>query len=388
MTEPRRPDFLFASTYPIVFDEGRLAAQPLGGSETALVEVSRGLAGRGLAVEVFAPDPRQGLRGGVRWDRVDTLETQLGGGQVRPRVLVICRDAALAPLSRGADATWLWLQDMPMEGFRKIFRAAVMDEHVDRVLCISDYQRDRFARVFDIPAEVVAARFSRTRNGLDLAAHAEALKGAATAHGRVPGRCVYASAPFRGLDPLLVAWPEIQARAPHATLEVLGGMVTYDQPDDPFAHLYTRAADLPGVTVRGAVPQAELVRALRQAELLLYPCTFREAGCIVVQMAHAAGTPPVTSSMACLPEYVGRRGVLVPDHPRGGGPRAEAFLKAFVHETATLLGDGARIALHRSRCAEHDVGWAAVLDQCLAWADEDEAARSAPVLGFLRNPPG
>ena len=370
MSCPRQPDFLFASTYPIVFDEGRLAARPLGGSETALVEVSRGLAVRGLEVEVFAPDPRQGSRAGVRWERVDTLEQQLQAGQVQPRVLVICRDAALAPLSRHAMATWLWLQDMPMEGFRRSFRAAVFD-HVDRVLCISDYQRDRFARVFDIPAETVSRQFVRTRNGLDLQAHGPALQGAATAQGRVPGRCVHASAPFRGLDPLLQAWPEIQAGAPHATLEILGGMVTYDQPDQPFAHLYARAADLPGVILTGAVPQPDLVAALRRAELLLYPCTFREAGCIVVQMAHATGTPPVTSSLACLPEYVGRRGLLVQGHPRGGGPAAQAFLEAFVQQTVALLNQPGRMAEHRRRCADHDVGWGTVLDQWLSWARQD-----------------
>ena len=366
--ESRRPDFLFATTYPITFDEVRLATQPLGGSETALVEVSRGLATRGCSVEVFAPAPRVGTRRGVRWDRVEDLEQQLRSGQVRPRILVICRDAALAPLSPHADATWLWLQDMPMEGFRKLFRAAV--EQVDRVLCISDYQRHRFARVFGIDAGTVARRFIRTRNGLDRTAHRETLAQAATNAGRTPGRCVYASAPFRGLEPLLEAWPRIQARVPHATLEVLGGMVTYDQPEIPFAHLYARAADLPGVTVTGAVPQAGLVRALRRAEILLYPCTFREAGCIVVQMAHAAGAVPVTSSIACLPEYVEACGALVPGHPRGGGPPAEEFLRAFVVRAVDLLQDPARLAEHRRRCAAHDVGWGSVLDQWQAWAEE------------------
>ena len=72
----------------------------------------------------------------------------------------------------------------------------------------------------------------------------------------------------------------------------------------------------------GAVPQAELVAALRSAELLLYPCLFREAGCIVVQMALAAGTPPLTSDIACLPEYVGDCGVVVPGNPRPGGREA------------------------------------------------------------------
>jgi len=367
VTESRRPDFLFATTYPITFDEERLASRPLGGSETALVEVSRGLASRGNAVEVFAPSPRVGLRHRLRWDRVADLEQQLEAGQVRPRVLVICRDAALAPLARFAGATWLWLQDMPMEGFRKVFRAAA--GLVDRVLCISDYQRDRFMRVFDIDADAVTARFVRTRNGLDRTAHKGTLQGAATSEGRTPGRCVYASAPFRGLEPLLQAWPKIHRRIPHATLEVLGGMVTYDQPEDPFSHLYASAADLPGVTVTGPVPQDELLRAMRRAEVLLYPCTFREAGCIVVQMAHAAGAVPVTSSIACLPEYVGERGILVPGHPRGGGANADNFLEDFTYKSLSLLKDSKKLTEHRRRCVDHDVGWRSVIEQWLVWAD-------------------
>lgn len=369
---PRRPDFLFASTYPIVFDEARLDAAPLGGSETALVEVSRRLAARDLAVEVYAPAPREGERGGIRWGKVEELEREMTSGQVRPRVLVICRDAALAPLAEHADAAWLWLQDMPMEGFRKVFRAAT--ERVDRVLCISDFQRDRFAAVFDIPAATVAARFCRTRNGVDLEplrAPGGILSGVDFAGGRIRGRCVYASAPFRGLEYLLDAWPGILARAPHASLEVLGGMVTYDQPDDPFAHLYRRARDLPGVTVRGAVPQAELLAAMRRAELLLYPCSFKEAGCIVVQMAIAAGIPPLTSDIACLPEYVTGRGIVVPDNPRGGGDKAKAFIEAFAIKASELINSSESIDTLRADCEAHEVDWGPELDRWIRWAEQD-----------------
>ncbi len=359
MSPSRRPDFLFASTYPIRFDERRLADAPLGGSETALVEVSRRLAARGLAVEVYAPDPAQGTRRGIRWGRVSQLEQDLASGATRPRVLVICRDAALAPLARRADMTWIWLQDMPMEGHRKLFRRAL--PLVDRILCISDYQLQRFARVFHIPAAEVDEKFCRTRNGLDLTNHAW-LRSGDLAGGRIPGRCVYASAPFRGLEYLLDAWPRIRAGAPGATLEILGGMVTYDQPDDPFAHLYARARDLDGVTVTGAVPQRALLESLRRAELLLYPCCFREAGCIVLQMALACGTVPVTSDIACLPEYVGDQGVVVPGNPRGGGDAAKTFVELFVSKSLELLNNKEEQQTLRARCEAHETDWGPVLD--------------------------
>lgn len=363
----RRPDFLFATTYPIAFDEGRLERAALGGSETAVVELSRCLAGRGLEVEVHAPAPRVGLRQGVRWARVDQLERALTARQVRPRVLVICRDAELARLADHADQAWLWLQDMPMEGLRRIFRAAV--SRVDRVLCISDYQARRFARVHGITQDMVRQRFVRTRNGVDTAAHATlmAAPGAAD-QGRISDRCVYASTPFRGLAPLLDAWPAIHQAVPGATLELFGGMSAYDQPDTPFDELYRRARQLPGVLLTGAVPQAQLMAGLRRAELLLYPCLFREAGCIVTLMAMAAGAPPVTSDIACLPEYLGQCGVVVPGNPRGGGDPARQFIRRFADQAVQLLQRPTRLAELRQRCLARDVGWEPVAEQWLGWA--------------------
>ena len=112
------------------------------------------------------------------------------------------------------------------------------------------------------------------------------------------------SAPFRGLQELLDAFPRIQDAIPELRLRVYSGQATYQvaEKDDPFADLYSRCRTQPGVDYVGPIPQPSLARALREAWILAYPCVFSETSCIAVMEAMAAGCEVVTVPRAALPE--------------------------------------------------------------------------------------
>lgn len=344
------PDVAILSTWPVSFCGTSPTERPLGGSETAIVEVARRLVRRGLSCEVWChlPPGRAGVYDGVVYREGDEARAALGG-RSSVGTLIVSRDAPRCALGRHASRTLLWIQDMPMEGLRRQHQEAL--PHLDRILAVSQVQRDRFVAVHGLPREV----FSVARNGVDAAR----LRGLAVAP-RVPGRLVHASTPFRGLAVLLDAFPRIREAAPWAELHIYSGMAGYDQPDTPFEALYAKALTVEGVTRHAPVPQPELARAIGSADLMAYPATFRETSCIAAMMAIALGAPVVASDLGALPETVAECGVIVP----GDARRDPTFTARFADAVSALLLDRQRLDALRTRCLARDLDWEPVVD---AW---------------------
>jgi len=126
-------------------------------------------------------------------------------------------------------------------------------------------------------------------------------------------RLTYTSTPFRGLDRLMLAWPQVYVTHPTAELQIFSDMKLYEMENpEPLARLLQQASQTPGVTHVGAAAQPELAEALRAALILAYPNTFAETACIAVMEALAAGCIVVTSDLGALPETLDGHGYLIP----------------------------------------------------------------------------
>jgi glycosyltransferase involved in cell wall biosynthesis len=153
---------------------------------------------------------------------------------------------------------------------------------------------------------------------------------------RVPGKVVVAGRllSYKQVDVVVRAWPQVIKQVPQAELHIIG-----DGPER--ASLEQLAADIPGVHVRGQLPEREQVLAeIASASLLLQPSA-REGQSTVVLEALTLGTPVVAAT----------------------GP-----------ETAVgdFLGDGPLASLARLDVAASSEAWAERIVQLLG----DEAARS------------
>ena len=120
-----------------------------------------------------------------------------------------------------------------------------------------------------------------------------------------PAVFVYASAPTRGLEAVLLLWPSIRAALPTARLLVFYGFtarglarLTEQMGADRFAAWFghmQRLLGQAGVEYAGAVSHRELYRRLAGAGWLLYPSNFAETGCIALVKAMASGALPISS---------------------------------------------------------------------------------------------
>ena len=207
---------------------------------------------------------------------------------------------------------------------------------------VSQWQLEEFCRIYWLPRE----RARVMRNAI-APAFAAASPQPAWYLGNAAPVLVYTSAPYRGLDVLLVAFPQLRQAMPEVRLRVFSGLsTTRGGPDDNrYAELYRQCLATPGVEYAGPVSQPELAAALRDAAALAYPSTYPGTSCIAALEAMALGATVITTRLGALPETLAGYGVMVdPDDKvdRLAGPFATAVLSTLKSERHLTAAAAAR----------------------------------------------
>jgi glycosyltransferase involved in cell wall biosynthesis len=171
----------------------------------------------------------------------------------------------------------------------------------------------------------------------------------------------YTSAPYRGLDVLLSAFPSIRKSVSGTTLRVFSGLsTTRGGPDDnQYKDLYERCLAMEGVEYVGPVSQPALADALRAAAALAYPSTYPETSCIAAMEAMAMGATVLTTGLAALPETLGGFGRMVPPNEDPA-----ALARNFAAMTVETLND---MKVHRDKAAFRRETQIAFVRQRYAW---------------------
>ena len=173
---------------------------------------------------------------------------------------------------------------------------------------VSQWQLEQYAQVYWVPRE----RTRVMRNAI-----APAFSGIPPAEpwfqrGEAP-ILVYTSAPYRGLDVLLAAFPAIRESIPGVRLRVYSGLSTTrgGPADNQYADLHALCLATDGVDYVGPVSQPALADALAEAAALAYPSTYPETSCIAALEAMAMGASVLTTNLGALPETLAGFGRMV-----------------------------------------------------------------------------
>lgn len=277
-----------------------------GGTELAMMQVSRSLARRGHHVTVFA-ECEPGIYEGVEYLKADIAIYLMS--QLQYDVVVSWQDSTLFVHPIKARLKVLMNQSAHLG----LGQAAPF---VDRYFGIS-----RFSAKLLLDSDPYAdpSKMWITRNGVDPKKFEEAEQ-RAQAQGieRNNHRLLWASSPDRGLHHLLPIFRLVRERIPDAEL-----VIAYDfdktladynvgQPGSAFTRFLEEAAELkkePGVTFLQHVSQPVLADLMVTSGVLVYPCDPirpTETYCNVVSEALAAGMDVVISEVDCLKEnYAG-----------------------------------------------------------------------------------
>uniref|UniRef100_H3HC89 protein O-GlcNAc transferase n=1 Tax=Phytophthora ramorum TaxID=164328 RepID=H3HC89_PHYRM len=273
----------------------------LGGSEEAVVFLSRELQKLGYWVEIYGdPSPQdvstpdQADEDTVRWYPHYAYDIEDRGVDI----FVAWRYHISMAMGKAARKKYLWMHDLPQEDAKQ---SPELLHNADGIFCLSDLHTSAFPESLQSKITVItnAVDPSFFVNGPN---HAD--------------RFVYGSAPTRGLYTLLRVWPRIRESIPSAELSVFYGfrpafikwgnanMVNFTEWMTEMNRLLT---ETPGVRYVGLVDHAQLAKEYSYAGFYLYPTTFSETSCISLMKAMANGAVPITSRFpaSALPETVG-----------------------------------------------------------------------------------
>lgn len=166
---------------------------------------------------------------------------------------------------------------------------------LDAIVFVSDWQRQKYLRVFNLPPE----KCHVIRNAIEpIPVHKKPSK----------IRLIYTSTPWRGLDRLISAYKQLNRQ--DVELHVYSGTKIYgqafhDQSGAQFQPLYDALKTLPNCTHYDLATNAEVRQALQSAHILAYPNTWEETSCLSAIEALAAGCKVVTTRNGALTETCG-----------------------------------------------------------------------------------
>lgn len=316
------------------FDGNTVKTKSLGGSESAAYYLARELAKRGHRVSCWTSIDKDSVVDGVTYCSVGahSQETPLGErfdhyASHTPLDVLIMQRQPHAFHKRWNAKVCIWqLHDLAL--YRSAAHMLNGMWQVDAVTTVSQWHADQVQKVWNLPADILRV----VPNGVDPALYEAApakpciaFRGTETevlsdprdntvmqvVLPSTPFKLLYQSRPERGLEHLVRPGGIMdRVRDLPVHLVVCGYDNTMPAVADLYQRLMAQAAELPNVSIIGALNKAQLAELQKKCDLLIYPTEFDEVSCITAMEAMHAGLPMLTSEVGALPETGKESGML------------------------------------------------------------------------------
>lgn len=207
--------------------------------------------------------------------------------------------------------------------------------NMDKIVCISEFHKDYFKRVYNIHNAVA----------IDLPVRVHDFEGMEVE--KEPYRLIFTSIPDRGLQYLRDSWIFIKGVVPDASLVITSDYRLWGV-HEPRNERYRMAwIGLDDVQFLGAIPRSRLIEEQLRADIYAYPNIYDELFCVSCAEAQACGAYPVTSGIGAL--NTTNMGTIIPGDPRDG---RSAFLKKFREAIIEMLDDRNALAVKQQSIME------------------------------------
>lgn len=263
----------------------------IGGSEEAVIHLSRELVNLGMKVTVYNEcGDKEG-----NYDGVDYVNHYKFNPRDTFSTLISWRMNIFALGNIKAKNRWVWMHDVPQPGW---FETEDEIKGIDKIIVLSNYHKSLF------PKNIPDDKFLVSSNGLDRES-IESLSGLDR-----DNKVIYGSSYDRGLLQLLEIWPDVMEAVPNAELHVYYGLnnveklAKTDKNVNDFLLNIKKLLNQNGVFDHGRVGQDELHAAYASSKVWAYPTSFPEISCITAMKAQALGCMVVSTDFAALNETV------------------------------------------------------------------------------------
>jgi glycosyltransferase involved in cell wall biosynthesis len=302
-----------------------------GGSEEAVVHISKKFAEKGYNVTVYNNCGAVEMeRDGVKWRPFWSFNVR-----DKQDVLIIWRHPKLLDYDLNATKVYIDMHDVvPHMEFTEKRLAKI-----EKMFVKTKFHRSLFP---NIPDEKIAV----VPNGLNLADFTETPE-------KDPYLIINTSSPDRSMDILPEIFRRVKEKVPQAKLKWAYGWDIFDQHYSTnkrmqdWKNSVMEQVEKTGIESLGKIPQSEVAKLYLQANLFVYPTEFAEIDCISVKKAQAGGAVPIVTDFGALDEST-KYGVKVHsekdkdtwcrDYQFHFGVEKEEQIQQFVDEIVSRLG--------------------------------------------------
>ena len=308
-------------TLGLCYDGSTLLKRGLGGSESAVVLMSRELSKLGIEVTVFndceSDDAKPGIYDGVEYSPLKDVEkfhhfdVMIASRSVAPFAPTEIRQhfksfiglPDFTKIQENSGYKILWMHDTFCDG-DNLIEQYVNEGRINEIFTLSDWHTAYVTncdhgvrRNFDI----LKHHIFQTRNGIGAAP-----KEWVDVRNKDPNLFVFNASVTKGLIPLVEKiWPKVKESIPQAKLKVIGGYYRFREGSEPDQQEKTwrdLVKNHPEIDFTGIITQNEISDILRASSYMIYPSAFPETFGISTLEALAHNVPLITCRFGALEE--------------------------------------------------------------------------------------
>jgi glycosyltransferase involved in cell wall biosynthesis len=315
----------FVDTLGLCYDGTTLTKRGLGGSESAVILMSRELAKLGFEVTVFndcvSDDTNPGIYNGVTYCTLQDVEQY----QNYFDIYIASRSVvSFAPNEMKSKFKWaenlpnlesvamtskhrvLWMHDTFCDG-DDLIEDFILQGRIHEIFTLSDWHTTYITNCDHGKRrnyEILKKHIFQTRNGIQL------YHDFVDVSKKDPNLFVYNASVTKGMIPLVnKVWPLVKSRIPNAKLKVIGGYYRFRSSHGPDEQELTwrKMVDDPihaqrDIEFTGIISQKEIADILAQSSYMIYPSAFPETFGISTLESLAYNTPLLTCTFGALEE--------------------------------------------------------------------------------------
>lgn len=286
----------FLDTVGLIYNGNTLNEKGLGGSESAIILLSKELVKIGFDVTVFCKTDKPDTYDGVRYfdlsyltNEQEEYEILISSRSVLPYAPDIIREDVLKEYN--CDILWyrnlvvkckykiLWMHDTFCSGDEWL-QDILSDGLFDEIFTLSDWHNTYISTAYHYDVkrfpEFFKSKTFSTRNGIvNYGNDVDITK-------KDKNHFVYNASISKGMYPLLeTIWPLVKQSIPTARLTVIGGYYAFnDKSPDSFENQFNRLMEKHNnnndITFTGIIKQSEIAEIMKNASYFLYPNVYPE----------------------------------------------------------------------------------------------------------------
>ena len=163
-----------------------------------------------------------------------------------------------------------------------------------KILCVSEYQNQTFVNYFKVPEKQLFVLGNSIDTNLYMGYELRNLN-----------RLIFASIPYKGIEVLNQIFNDLVVRTKKPLeLHIYSSMELYNKPNDEYNQIFNELQNNKGIYVHNVISMKELSRELMKSSIILFPNTYPETFSMLCSEAQASGCIPVSTNNGAMNERI------------------------------------------------------------------------------------